>query len=201
MKKFLITLIILAIIAAGAYFIFNHLTKKQETKILKFEEKINRLKSESIPLRFKILEKENGNIKVVIKFYDADGNIIKDRIEKTLKGNELSFDFNVFPVKDKYIAFPCKIYTDEIAPENGELLMSYYDVEGFPQVFHYKGMDEELKKGLSLIFEKVKNDDINPDDKYFGNMVHDLPDFKQYNTNQTYKIVTRMKGGIEVIEE
>lgn len=201
MKKILITLIILTIIAAGVYYVFNYLNKKQEAKIAKLGEKIGLLKSENIPLRFKILEKKDGYIKVAIKFYDADGKLIKDRIEKKLKGKELSFDFHVFPIKDKYISFPCKIYTDEIAPEDGEMLISYYDIESFPQVFFFEGIDEELKIGLSSVFEKIKTGDFNPDDEYFGNMVHDLPDFRAYNTDQTYKIVTRIKGGIEVIEE
>ena len=201
MKKKLIFIILSAmlIIIAGI-FIFNTITCKQREKIALLENKIELLKTENIPIRFKILEKEDGKIKVAVKFYDTDGNDIK-RIEKTLKGNELSFDFLVFSVKDKHIAFPNKIYTDEIAPDKGENITIFYDKDNFPQVFYFKGIDEDLKAGLSFIFEKIKTNDISPDDKYFGNMVHDVSELKSYQAGKIYKIITHTKGGIEVIEE
>jgi hypothetical protein len=173
-------------------------SQKEKIKIL--EEKIARLKEENVPLRFKILSRDNDLIKVAVKFYDTQGNVI-DRSEKQIKGSELSFDFYVLPVNGRYLAFPYKIFSDKIAPADGESLIGNYDREGFPQIYYFKGIDPKLKESLAFVFEKVKTGDFKPDDKYFGNMVHDVKEFQSYETDQIYKIVTHTKGGIEVVED
>ncbi len=199
-KKLILTILATTTIVITILLIFNTFTCKQREQIAILEKKVKFLKTENIPIRFKILDKEDGKIRVAIKFYDADGNDI-ERIEKTLEGDELSFDFLVFPVKNKYIAFPYKIYTDKIAPVEGENLTKYYDEKNFPKIFYFKGIDNELMTGLSLVFEKIKTNDISSDDKYFGNMVHDISKLKSYKINTIYKIITHIKGGIEVVEE
>lgn len=181
--------------------LFTHIFScNQREKIALLEEKIELFKTTNTPIRFKITEKKNGKIKVAIKFYDTEGTDFR-RTEMTLKGNELSFDFLVFSVKDKHLAFPYKVYTDEIAPDKGEDLTEFYDKKDFPQIFYFKGIDEELQEGMSSVFEKIKTNDISSDDKYFGNMVHDISELKSYRVDRIYKIITHIKGGIEVVEE
>jgi hypothetical protein len=177
---------------------FGSCDQKKKIKIL--EEKIALLKSESVPFRFKILSKENDVMKVALKFYDADGNVIQ-RIEKEIKGEELSLDFLVLPVSGKYLAFPYKIFSNKIAAADAEVLFSMYDSEGFPQIFNFKGIDPQLKESLKFVFDKVKKGEFGPDDNYFGSMVHDVKEYKSYDTEVIYKIVTHTKGGIEVVEE
>ncbi len=172
--------------------------RKEKIKIL--EEKIATLKIENVPLRFKILSRDNDKIKVAIKFYDMQDNVI-ERFEKQLEGSELSFDFYVLNINGRYLAFPSKIFSDKTAPAMGESLFANYDRKGFPEIYNFKGIDLKLKESLSFVFEKVKTGDFKPDDKYFGNMVHDVKEFQSYKTDQIYKIVTHTKGGIEIIED
>lgn len=200
MKKIRVIIVIVLLIAAVVVSVWYFGIGWQKEKITKLEEKISLLKEETVPIRFKILEKDSNNIKVAIKFYDLDGNSVQ-RFEEVLKGNELSFDFYVVPVSDKFIAFPYKIFTNKIAPKNGKELFKYYDNEGFPQVFYTQGMDVGLKKGLSDLFLKVKNKEIDSIDGIYGSMVQDVKELSSFKTRIIYKIVTHTKGGIEIIEE
>jgi hypothetical protein len=177
---------------------FSSCNQKEKIKIL--EEKIAMLKTENTPIRFKILSRDGDILKVAVKFYDCEGNVI-DRAEKEIKGNELSFDFYVLPINGRYLAFPFKIFSDKTAPADGENLCDIYDKNGFPQIYYFKGIDPKLKESLAFVFAKIKSGDFKADDKYFGNMVHDVKEFKNYETDQIYKIVTHTKGGIEVVED
>ncbi len=134
-----------------------------------------------------------------IKFYNSEKKEINS-IKKTLNGQELSFDFYVVPVKDKYVAFPSKIFTDKIAPENGLSLYDYYDKNSYPEIFHHSEINQELYDGLKDIFQKIKKNELDSINNHFGNMVHDIKEFKSFLPENVYAIVTRTKGGIEIIE-
>ena len=58
MKKFIGTLLIIGIIGTAGYYGFKWYKGKQEVKIAKLEDKIHFLKKETVPLQFKILEKD-----------------------------------------------------------------------------------------------------------------------------------------------
>jgi hypothetical protein len=203
-KKLIIFVIIIAVLGAASYFIFSKITQNQRKKIASLEQKISALQNENVPLRFKILEKTDDNMKIAVKFFDSKGNDIK-RMVYDIKGNELQFDFIVIKLKDKEsnLVFPYKIYSDKIAPDNGIKLAESYTVNGFPQIF-FNGdsyPDSELDSFFIEIFDKILKDKITAEDDYFGSMVHDIPEYRSFKTNTVYKIVTRIKGGIEVIEE
>ncbi|MEA2042035.1 MAG: hypothetical protein U9N85_05730 [Bacteroidota bacterium] len=200
MKKVTLPILSIITILIVFYFFFSISSCKQKEKIASLEQKIDLLKAEYSPIRFKIIEKENNTIDVAIKFYNSDDKVIR-RVNKSIKGNELSFDFYVIPVKGRYLAFPYKIFSDQIAPDDGELITQYYDSEDFPEIFDSKLINKTLKAGLTAVFRKVKSNDFDPDDKYFGNTVHDISKLKEYKTGQVYRVVTHTKGGIEVIEE
>ncbi len=174
---------------------------KQEQKIAELETKIDLLKAEYTPMRFKILDRKNNNIKVAIKFYNAQGKSI-NRMTKILPGNELSFDFYVIPIGTRHLFFPLKIFTDKIPPAKGTQLTNFYDKSDFPAIYETAApMDKKLYKGLKSIFQHIKDDDFDADDQYFGSMVHDITKLKKYKTNTVYRIVCRSKGGMEVIED
>jgi len=194
------SLLVLAIIFFGIVLVFKFCTNYQRKTIAKLEAKIELLKSETIPLKFMIIEKKDSMITFITKFMDMDGNeITKDTFN--LKGNELSFDFYSVPFeqKQRYLAFPYKIYTDQIAPNDGILLYSYYDKGGYPMVYVEKDMNKELKEGLKELFTILKEGKETDIKDYFGNMVHDLKYLREFQTGAIYKIVTRTKGGIEVM--
>jgi hypothetical protein len=199
MKKLIILFVLIGLVVA-AYFLYPGFIGKQEEKIQKLEAKIELLKETHTPLRFKILEKTADSIHLATKFYNADDKEI-GQMETKLAGQELSFDFYVVPVKDRYIAFPYKIFTNQIAAADGIELYQYYDKEGFPQVFWASGMDKDLETGLKNMFRQVRTGHLDSLKNYFGNMVHDIREFKSFLPETPYSIVTRTKGGIEIIEE
>ena len=186
----------------STFFILNGITCNQAEKIAVLEKKIEILKDETTPLRFKILSKEDGKISFAVKFFDSEEKP-KDinRLVQTIEGEELSFDFIVIQVNGKHLFFPNKVYSDKIAPENGIDLKSFYNKDGFPQIFYFKAIDQEFREILTQIFEDIKSDNLQEDDNYFGNMVHDIANFNEYKPDRIYKIVCHTKGGIEVVED
>jgi len=174
--------------------------ESQKNKIKQLEDNIALLKEENIPLRFKIIEKANDSIRLVVKFYNADNKEI-NKIEHKLHGQELSFDFYVVPVKDRYVAFPSKIFTDKIAANDGVELYEQYNEEGYPAIFNSSAMNPELYDGLKSVYFKVKTGQLDSLNEHFGNMVHDIKEFKSFLPENVYSIVTHTKGGIEIIEE
>jgi hypothetical protein len=199
MKKFFVFIIILGVVGALLYG-YILLTQKQEEKIKMLESKISLLKETHIPIRFKILEKTADSIKLAAKFYNADNKEINS-LDTTLVGQELSFDFYVVPVKDRYLSYPYKIFSNQIAASHGIELYDYYDKEGFPEVFESKELDPDIRVGLKDLFQKIREGQMDSLKNYFGNMVHDIKEFKSFIPQTVYSIVTHTKGGIEIIEE
>ncbi len=189
----------LAVVITSLFFI-SSCVENQKNKIKQLEENITLLKEESTPLRFKILEKSNDSILLVVKFYNADNAEI-NKIEQKLHGEELSFDFYVVPVKDRYVAFPSKIFTDKIAANEGIILYEYYNKDDYPAIFNSSEMKPELYEGLKAVYLKVKSGQLDSINEHFGNMVHDIKEFKSFLPENVYSIVTHTKGGIEIIEE
>ena len=174
--------------------------QNQKNKIKQLEDNIALLKEENTPVKFKILEKTADSISLVVKFYNADNKEI-NKIEQKLYGQELSFDFYVVPVKDRYVAFPAKIFTDKMAADNGIILYDYYNLEDYPAVFYSKDINADLYEGLKDVYQKVKAGQLDSLNEHFGNMVHDIKEFKSFLPENVYTVVTHTKGGIEIIEE
>ena len=193
-------LLILIILVAVAYFVFQEFTGYQERKIKSLEEKIALLKEEHVPLRFRISEKTADSVVLTIKFYNANNKEINS-LNTSLPGQELSFDFQVVPIKGKYVAFPSKLFSNVIAPVNGITLFQFYDNNGFPGVFYSDSIDQDLKVGLTNLFAKVKTGQTDSIKNQFGNMVHDVKDIKSFMPDIVYSIICHTKGGIEIIEE
>jgi len=199
MKKLFIFILIAGVVTA-LFFGYFKCIAKQEEKIKMLEAKISLLKETQTPIRFKILEKTADSIILSARFYNADDKEI-NKLETTIAGQELSFDFYVVPVKDRYIAFPYKIFSNQIAAANGLELYDFYDKEGFPGVFDSKDIDPDINQGLKEMFQKIKTGQLDSLQSYFGNMVHDIQEFKLFVPQTVYSIVTHTKGGIEIIEE
>ncbi len=199
MKKSYLVIISILVIIGTTIFVLSKCTENQEKKIAILENKLALLKEENVSIKFKILEKQKDSIKVAIKLFNSDNKSFT-KVEKTLFGQELSFDFFVVKLKNKYLAFPFMVYTNKIAPIDGEDLLTLYDKDGFPEIYDMENIDTSLKEKLSEIFKKIKNGDAYSIDNTFGNMVHDMEGIKSFEPNIVYKIVSHTKGGIEVIE-
>ena len=199
--KILTGLLIIGAIAAAGYYGFNYLTKQQEKKIAKLEDKINFLKKEIVPIRFKILEKDTAQISFAVKFYDQDSlEFYSDTL--TLQGQELSFDFTVVPIKKDYnIAFPVKIFTNKIPAKDGISLFDYYDDHGFPQTMSTNSADDDYIKLMTELFNKIKEGKTEDIKNIYGSMVQDIAKLNEFQVNHVYKILIHTKGGIEVTED
>ena len=200
MKKIIITVLIIGAVGAVCYYGFDWYKERQEIKIVKLEDKIEFLKVETIPLRFKVLEKDSSQITFAFKFYDQDGTEFNlDTI--TLPGQEISFDFYIVPIKDDFkIAFPYKIFTNKIAAKDGKLLFNYYDDEGFPQVFSTEKSDDEYIALMTDLFSKIKAGETEDIEGIYGSMVQDIQQLNEFAVNHKYEIVVHTKGGIEIKE-
>ena len=199
-KIWVIILAVILVVSGTVYFLFLG-TKSQEQKIKDLENEISFLKEETIPVRYKIISQQNDEIEVSVKFYDLDGQKITKQRYK-MQGTVVSFDFYVVKMGDKYIAFPYKIFTDKIEPENGIFLYENYENEGFPMIFYSKNSSKLFSEGIEALYNKIKEEDIEDIDNIFGNMVQNAPQTMQNGIEGTiYKIVVHTKGGIELIEE
>ncbi len=206
MKKLIIIILVLGILGVGGYYGSKMIIGEQEKVIAKLEDKIHFLKEETVPVRFKILEKDSANIKFLIKFYeqDAEEAFISDTI--TLPGQELSFDFYVVPVKDikndreVKVAFPYKIFTNKMPAKDGISLFKYYDEHGFPQVFNNAEADTVYMNRMTDLFTKIKAGDTEEIEGIFGSMVQDIQKLNEFAVNHVYQIIIHTKGGIEITE-
>ena len=206
MKKLIIIVLILGAATVGVYYGFKFLTKEQDKTIAKLENKIHFLKEETVPVRFKILEKSSENIKFLIKFYEQDNDEAFNADTITLPGQELSFDFYVVPVQDEKnkrevkVAFPYKIFTNKMPAKDGISLFNYYDDKGFPQVFNSADVDTVYVNRMSELFAKIKAGNTEEIEGIYGSMVQDIQQLNEFMENHVYQIIIHSKGGIEIQE-
>lgn len=180
--------------------------------IKELENQIEFLKEESTPLRFKILEEKNGYTKVKINFYDRDDKKIKS-ITKTLKWTGLNFDFLIAPMqvgikKNNWeitqipkasLAFPWKIFTDSMKPENGIDIRKEYNNWGFPEIFNDTELSDETKTLLQKQYTTAQSSGQKPDGRIWSSISKTKID--PFKVGTIYKIVSHSKGGLEVVED
>ncbi len=193
-RAWFVGLVVILVVAVGLVLF----TKAQREKLASLKSSIAQLKEEHVPLRFQIASRSEHGLKTKIKLYDMDDTEITTT-EIAMEGESLFWDFVCVPVAGKYIAFPNLVFTEVVPAEQGLSLFSYYDRDGFPQVFAKKDMSESLKADLRGLFSRLKQGGM-PSDA-FGNAVHDIKEFKSFETGIVYKVVARLQGGIEIVED
>ncbi len=188
-------------IIGGIVFVANkilrNVTSIQKEIIKKLQSKINWLKTETTPIRFK-LERNNKNIDIWVKFYDLNHNEIA-RKYFTLTGNTVSFDFFIVKLGEKkYFAFPYRLFSDLIAPMNGIDLMPFYDDNGMPAIMRpYNNYSLDYIDAIKKLFSLLKKDNVNNIPFVYGNMVQPPAPVQ----NGTYKIIVHTTGGIAIVKE
>ncbi len=201
LKPLIWIVLIVAIIAAGI-FVLNKLVNWQEIRIKKLNEEISSLKEVITPIRYKVINKKDSILTVAVKFYDLDGTQIGKTQKFKLKGNTVSFDFYVVQFGSQYIAFPYKIFTDLISPENGTVIYKYYEQNKYPMIYYSQNSNKAFKQGIKALYEKIKSGDIQDMKNIFGNMVQNHPKADSSRIdNSTYKIVIHKNVGSIKIEE
>jgi len=201
LKPLIIIILVLVVIASAVYFLFLQ-TKSQEEKIAQLNEQIAFLKAETLPIRFKVISRQDDETTVLVKFYNLEEKEVAKQ-EFTLKGKLISFDFIVVKFDKGYIAFPSKIFSEEIKASEGVVLFDYYLKNNFPMTYYKKDASKEYNEGIIALFEKISSNDIEGFSDIFGSMVQN--NSSTVNNNRDidvwYKIVVHTAGGIEIIED
>jgi hypothetical protein len=207
-------LIVLASFAAAGYLWLQYAANEQKQKISYLEGLSTRLRSETVPLKFMVLSREGGEIKARIKLYDLSGREVA-AMEKSWPGSELYVDMLLLPVSsekgaekaDSWLAFPYRIFTDSLSAASGTLLFDVYDGAGFPEVFRGAAWGPKDEAAIESAFaqaRKLASAGLPAADSAkgsFGSAVHEVPKLSRFEPGVVYKVVCRVKGGVEILED
>jgi hypothetical protein len=216
------SLIILASVAAAAYFYLEKATLMQRERIRALERIEARLTSGTLPLRFMVLSREDGTIRARIRLYDLDGKEV-GLVEGSWPGEELCLDFLLVPLgravnggkadsgegdaARRWLSFPYRVFTDRVAPASGRLLFDVYDSSGFPAIFRGGDLGAEAGSLISSYFAKARKaaaeglPAAGEVEGSFGSAVHETASIAAFRIGTIYRVLCRDKGGIEILEE
>jgi hypothetical protein len=201
--------------ALGGYFWMNGISQMQKERIAYLEGLSSRLRSETVNMRFMVLSRDEAGVKARLKLYDLSGKELAS-IEKTWPGTELYIDMLLLPFSsasdkaerpDSWLALPYRVFTDEVAAASGTLLFDSYDSAGFPDVLGGVEWSPGEKAAIKKAFAKARRlaakglpaaDSVNGS---YGSAVHEVARAAAFETGAVYKVVSRVKGGVEILEE
>lgn len=209
MKKFLVIAVGAVLILCVLLSIFHSCTGK---KVAALEEQIAYLEKTMVPLRFKILSKNDSGIKVVVSTYDLDGEKVGSK-EYTVPGNELHVDTRVIKLSNgEHLFFPYGLYSDSMAMKDAFPIYDIYDKDGYPAIYsNLEGHSKEDldKDSVIAIYTEVKD--------YFtlakgsmtesmknmhGVAVHDLQSLADFKIGFVYQLLCHPhSGGVEIVRE
>lgn len=209
-------LLFVATIAAAGYFWLQYSVASQKREITYLENLSARLRSETTPVKFMVLSREGGEIKVRLRFYDLSGNEVAV-MERSWQGAELYVDMLLAPVRtqaaggsseaDSWLAFPYRIFTDRISAAKGSLLFDVYESGGFPEVFSGIEWSAAERAVIAAAFSAARKSaaaGLPATDALkgaFGSAAHEVARLARFEAGVVYKVVCRVKGGIEIMED
>lgn len=208
-------LIIVASFIMGGYFWLQNAERLQKHRIDYLENLSLRLRSEIVPLRLMVLSRDNGQVRARLKLYDLSGREVST-IEKSWPGAELYVDMLLLPFSsesgdtekaDSWLALPYRVFTDSIGAASGTLLFDAYDSGGFPEVL--RGVAWSAREGSAIMAayakaRKLAAQGLPASDSAeggYGSAVHEVAKLAGFETGSVYKVVSRVKGGLEILEE
>jgi hypothetical protein len=200
--------------------------KNQKARIKSLEERLSVLSETAKPLKFMILSRTGGIIRARFRFYDPGGNELGS-FEQSWPGIELTLDSIIIPAGERFLAFPCRVFTDALAPKNGTLLFGFYEKDGFPGIYDDPSLDEAARRALADFFALARaeaaygedqavpapnasalppdgrvlppNDRASPG-RVYGNAVHDLKDIARFEPGLIYVLELHSSGAVEIRE-
>ncbi len=207
-------LLVLASFAAGGYFWFQYSAASQKQKITRLEELSARLRSETVPLKFMVLSRDGGEIRARIRMYDLSGREIAV-LERSWPGSELYIDILLLPFRsenvgvkaDSWLALPYRIFTDRLAASSGSVLFEAYDRGGFPEVLGGIGLSPGERADIVSSFASARESAAGGSPATaaakgaFGSAVHEVSELSRLEPGIVYKVVCRIKGGVEIMED
>jgi len=207
--------IIAASFLAGGYLLITDMNGRQKAEIARLESLADKLRSESVPVKFMILGREGGSVKARIRLYDLSGREIAV-LEKSWPGSSIYIDILLVPLVsearqaspgDSYLAFPYRIFTDELSPASGERLFKAYDSGGFPRVLDGVEWSGAERAAIIEAFRSARASEAAGEPATrssagaFGSAVHEAAAFAKLSEGVVYKVVCRVKGGVEIMED
>jgi len=197
MKNYFILIGLLTLLAVFLI-VMRNCNRSQERKIEELKARIDELQDLQTLLQFRVTGRDSNVVEFELELLNADGQEVAKKA-LVMKGHEINFDFIVVHLDSSYLAFPYKIFTDQIAPDNGFDLMPLYNQDGFPAVYQGNGYSEDLKAGIETLFRHLQGGDFYKLPGYFGSAVHDVKGIRRFLPDQDYRIVIRRKGGVEIL--
>lgn len=212
-KKVVFILFALLVVAGAGFF-----SCWSEKTVMKLEAQVARMKEEIVPVRFEILEKKDGKIKVKVAVYDCgeEGKRVGSSQVFELDGEELNIDFQVVKFSDSnYLFFPVGLYTDRMALADSLKIFDLYNNEDFPAIYDSlvlanaadnsslsTGSQQALQEELANLFAIVRNDKRSVSKEQYGMAVHDMKSISQFKKGFVYKVLCHPRtGGIEIVKE
>jgi hypothetical protein len=207
-------LVIVASFVLAIYFWIHNASEAQREKIVYLEKLTTRLQSETVPLRFMILSREGGTIAAKVKLYDLTGRELA-AIEKSWPGTVLYVDMLLAPARadkssrsaEAWLAFPYRIFTDRLPAASGSLLFDSYDAGGFPEVLRGVAWSAAEEAAIKGAFRRARRSAAagapaaDSASGSFGSAVHELSELSKLEEKVVYKVVCRVKGGVEIMED
>jgi hypothetical protein len=207
-------IIIILSFAVGGYLMAGDAARLQRIQITYLEGLQTRLRSETVPLKFMVESREGGEIRAKIKLYDLSGRELSS-MEKSWPGSALYVDMLLFPVRgdkprgeaDSYLAFPYRVFTDKVSAASGSLLFDSYDSGGFPEIFAGISWSAKEEKAIASAFALARKKAAaglpaaGEVKGSFGSAVHEVSRLSAFEEGIVYKVVCRVKGGVEIMED
>ncbi len=188
-------IILTAVLVLSSCATMNKANSWLESEEERQKKDIYNLKQEIIPARFTLAEsKRKKHFNIKISYYDLNNNKVGKEESFSLEGEEVFFECIVVSLDSKSKAvFPYRVYSDVIAPANGRVILKSYDDNGIPAIF--LGIKSRQMESLKDIYYDLQNKDFSKN--YFYSVFH----IKIPKESRKYKLVSRMKGGIETFED
>jgi hypothetical protein len=197
------------------------LLKNQKARVKSLEERLSVLTETTRPVKFMLLSRSNGTITARFRFYDTTGKELAV-FEQSWPGEELILDSVIIPAGKRFLAFPCRFFTDAVAPKNGTAIFDFYDRDGFPAIYDGPSLDAAARRDLVDFFalaraaadysgdtssgtnpgEGVSGGRVSPDDAgVYGNAVHDLKELARFESGVVYALEFHRSGAVEIRED
>jgi len=207
-------LIIVASFALGGYLWKQSLQGLQEDRIAYLEKLPDRLGPETAPLKFLAISRDEGTVKARLKLYDLSGREVA-AIERSWPGSELYVDMLLLPFSsvsprasrpDSWIALPYRVFTDKLPASSGTILAEDYDSGGFPEILRGAAWTAKEEKSISEAYaaaRRLASHGLPADSKpgSYGSAIHRTAKAPSFEPGVVYKVVCRVEGGVEVVEE
>lgn len=207
-------LVIVASFVVAGYLWLQQANESQKGRIAYLEGLTSRLRSETVPLKFMILSREGGQVRARLKLYDLSGREVST-IEKSWPGSELYIDMLLLPVRsvkggdkaDSWLAFPYRVFTDSVGAASGTLLFDAYGGGGFPEVLRGVAWAPREEAAIAAAFASARRlaasglPAAGSVPGSFGSAVHEVSKLAAFEPGLVYKVVCRVKGGVEIMED